>query len=397
MSIVVETLRATPIAERRVELVERKGLGHPDTICDHLVEAASIALNRLYLERLGGLAHYNIDKALLVAGQCDKHFGFAKMTQAMELIIGDRATLAFDGSELPIEDTIREAIAVWIDRHLPKLDPRYHLETQLVLAPGSAELRSIFSRGKVLGANDTSGASGYAPLTPTEKLVLAVEAFLNGPRFKVNFPDTGEDVKVFAARRDEHVDVTVAMPFCCAEIGSEREYFNRKREALAVLKREFRDRPFDLAWALNCLDRQGAGSDGAYLTLTGTSAEDGDSGQVGRGNRANGLISFARPCGNEAAAGKNPLAHTGKIYSLLSHRIARLIHEHCPMLKEVYVHLASRIGDPVERPWSAIQIVPAQAVESADLQPVIDEIVERELEHLPEFQRALMEGEYEVC
>ena len=34
MQLMIETLRATPIAQRRMELVERKGLGHPDTICE---------------------------------------------------------------------------------------------------------------------------------------------------------------------------------------------------------------------------------------------------------------------------------------------------------------------------------------------------------------------------
>src|SRR5262249_7399640 len=75
-----------------LELVERKGLGHPDTIADTLVEEISVALNRMYLERLGAVAHYNIDKALLVAGQCAKGFGWGEMTRPMGLYVGDRAT-----------------------------------------------------------------------------------------------------------------------------------------------------------------------------------------------------------------------------------------------------------------------------------------------------------------
>jgi S-adenosylmethionine synthetase len=68
--IVVEALGIQPVARRRVEVVERKGIGHPDTICDSLVEAVSVALNRMYLAELGAVPHYNIDKALLIAGQC---------------------------------------------------------------------------------------------------------------------------------------------------------------------------------------------------------------------------------------------------------------------------------------------------------------------------------------
>ena len=63
-----------------------------------------------------------------------------------------------------------------------------------------------------------------------------------------------------------------------------------------------------------------------YLTLLGTSAEQGDSGQVGRGNRVCGLISLNRPMSVEAAAGKNPVSHVGKIYNVLAHELAMRIY-----------------------------------------------------------------------
>jgi S-adenosylmethionine synthetase len=156
-----------------------------------------------------------------------------------------------------------------------------------------------------VASNDTSGASGYAPLSETEAIVLAVERLLNGAAFKAGFPDTGQDVKVFGRREDDRLSLTVAMPLLAAATPSEPAYFRRKKEILAVLAEHFRGAPFRLEWRLNNLDAAGRGSDGVYLTLTGTSAEDADSGQVGRGNRANGLIAFARPTGGEATAGKN--------------------------------------------------------------------------------------------
>lgn len=51
MRLAIEALQQAPVADRRVEVVERKGLGHPDTLCDALVEAIAVALNRLYRER----------------------------------------------------------------------------------------------------------------------------------------------------------------------------------------------------------------------------------------------------------------------------------------------------------------------------------------------------------
>jgi S-adenosylmethionine synthetase len=398
LPIVVEALGTQPVARRRVEVVERKGIGHPDTICDALVEAVSVGLNRMYVAELGAVAHYNIDKALLIAGQCAKGFGWGSVRQPMEFIIGDRATVEVDGHKLPVEETVRQAVSSWLGQHLARVQPARDFVTRVALAPGSAELRGIFARGPAaIAANDTSGASGYAPLSPTEEFVLAVERFLNGPDFKRDFPDTGQDVKVFAVREDERVRATVAMPLLAAHTPAEAAYFRRKDEILEVLHRQFRDAPCAVEWRLNNLDAPGQGSDGVYLTVTGTSAEDADSGQVGRGNRANGLIAFSRPTGGEAAAGKNPVAHTGKIYSVLSHRLARLVHARLPDLPEVHVHMASRIGEPVDRPWTGVQVVLPAGRALDDVEWAIREVVEAEIGRLPQFRSELIRGLHPVC
>lgn len=396
--ILVEALDTVPVEGRRMEVVERKGVGHPDSICDAVVEAAAVALNAMYLARLGTVAHYNVDKALLVAGQCRKSFGGGEITRLMELIVGDRATTMAGGVALPVEETVHAAIEGWLASHLPRVRPGRELVARVALAPGSAELRDIFARGvEPVASNDTSGASGHAPLSPTERLVLDVERLLNGAAFKAEFPDTGEDVKVFAWREDARVRLTIAMPFLAGAVQGERRYFERKADVLAALARHFGDGPLAIDWRLNNLDRRGCGADGVYLSLTGTSAEDADSGQVGRGNRANGLIAFARPGGGEAAAGKNATAHAGKIYSVLSHRLARLVHAEVPGLAEVYVHLAARIGDPVDRPWTGIQLVLAPGVRLARVMPRVREVVATELARLSAFRAELARGEHPVC
>ncbi len=398
MSLTIEALRDAPVASRRVELVERKGIGHPDTIADSLVEAISLQLNRMYLERAGVIAHYNIDKALLVAGRCAKGFGRGELTRPMEFIVGDRATFEVGGARLPVEETVRAAVDDWVGAHLPHVRPGRDLVTQVALAPGSEQLRSIFAvRKGVIGSNDTSGASGYAPLSPTEQVVLATERFLNGPEFKRAFADTGQDVKVFGVRLDETLALTVAMPLLSLATESEPAYFRRKEEVLGALAERFRSAPFTIEWTLNRLDSPGRGADGVYLTLTGTSAEDADSGQVGRGNRVNGLIAFARPSTGEAAAGKNPVAHVGKIYSVLSHRMADLIYKRCPHLREVYVHLFARIGEPVDRPWASVQVVLADGTLLADVEGRIREVVEDEVGRMAAFRSELIRGEYPVC
>lgn len=397
MSLVVETLHDTPVARRRIELVERKGIGHPDTICDSLVEAISLGLNRMYLDRIGRIPHYNIDKALLVAGQTAKRFGGGAVTRPIELIVGDRATFRVNGALLPLEETLRAAVDAWVSTHLPHVRAGHDLVTRSALAPGSVELRAIYDPAAVIASNDTCGASGYAPLSPTESLVLAVEHYLNGVEFKARFSDTGEDVKIFALRDGDRVSLTVAMPLLCQATGSESAYFARKMDVLAALHERFRDVPLTIDWALNALDQSGRGIAGTYLTVTGTSAEDADSGQVGRGNRVNGLIAFSRPTGGEAAPGKNPVAHTGKIYSVLSHRIARVIHQRCLDVSEVYVHLAARIGQPVNDPATCVQLVLPAGMAADDIAPIVHEVVAAELDNMAAFCAALIRGEYSVC
>ncbi len=54
-----------------VEVVERKGAGHPDTICDALAETLSRNLCREYQSRFGYILHHNVDKALLCGGRAN--------------------------------------------------------------------------------------------------------------------------------------------------------------------------------------------------------------------------------------------------------------------------------------------------------------------------------------
>ena len=145
------------------------------------------------------------------------------------------------------------------------------------------------------------------------------------------------------------------------------------------------------------LDRPERGTEGMYLTVLGTSAEGGDSGQVGRGNRVNGVISLNRPMGTEAAAGKNPVSHVGKIYTLLSHQIATHIQTAVEGVEEVYVWLCSQIGQPIDRPWvTSAQVVLAPGASLRDVEPAIQDIVHGEFADLPSFIERLTHGAFPV-
>ncbi|MCX8204144.1 MAG: methionine adenosyltransferase [Candidatus Nezhaarchaeota archaeon] len=398
----IERLEQVPLEEQRIEIVERKGLGHPDYICDSIMNRASIELAKEYLERVGYIMHHNLDKGLLAAGEVEVRFGGGVVKRPMLLVFGDRATFRVDGEEIPVADIVVGAAKQWIKENLRFVDPTEHVRYQVEIKQGSEALTDIFKRRakKVLGANDTSAAVGYAPLTRTEKLVLGLENFLNSKEFKERYPETGEDVKVMGFRKDDSVELTVAMAFVDRFISSEEEYFKRKEEVYEAIREFLEERsPFKKTIAtLNSLDRRRRGIGGVYLTVLGTSADGADCGQVGRGNRVNGVIPLNRPVSSEAAAGKNPVSHVGKIYNVLAHRIAEKIYSKVPGISEVYVWLLSRIGEPVNKPRATVaQLIPERGVKLSELRGQVRDVVEEELGGIEKFCEDLAYGRVPVC
>lgn len=400
MKTMIEISRNEPVFRQSVEIVERKGVGHPDYICDAVMDRVSVALSREYTKRFGTVLHHNIDKGLLVAGQVEKGFGGGRVTRPMELVIGDRATFSAGKSRVPVAAIARETVKAWVAENLPHVDPERHLKIRIVLQPGSVELADIFERrGRVKGANDTSAAAGYAPFTPAEDAVFSTERFLNSPAFKLSFPETGEDVKVMGIRRGADLDITVACPLMAGLIKNETAYFRKKKEVEEALGKFLSGFPFrNVTLNLNALDAKGRGVKGAYISLLGTSAEDADSGQVGRGNRVNGVISLMRPMGTEAAAGKNPATHVGKIYSVLAHRMADEIYQRVEGLLEVSVWLVSGIGMPIDEPKQVyVQVIPKKRPDASYIDKNVSAIIEEFLSGIGTFTEELARGEHPVC
>ena len=399
-NIIIESLNNAPVEKQAVELVERKGIGHPDSICDSIADEVSVALCREYEKTFGRVVHHNIDKALLVAGRTSPHLGGGTVEEPMRLIFGDRAIYEMNGKKVPVGEMAVSTAQKWMRENLRFVDPEIHCVFQNEIKPGSPELTDIFDRD-VIGANDTSAAVGYAPLTETERIVLDTERYLNSPEFKESFPESGEDIKVMGYRYLRELVLTVAIAFVDRFVPSEKVYFGRKAEIKAAIE-EFAARGkcnFDkITVDLNTLDQQGRGEDGMYLTVLGTSAEGGDCGQVGRGNKVNGVIALNRPMSTEAAAGKNPVSHVGKIYTFLTHDIADHVYQNVPGIAEIYVWLCSQIGQPIDRPLIAsAQLVLKPGTNLSDVREPVEEVIERELAGIYEFTRRLTTGELAVC
>jgi len=380
-------------SEEKIEIVERKGLGHPDTICDLIVDNLSIRLSQIYKKEFGTIPHFNIDKAFLAAGSTENKFGGGKIVSPMLFVIGDRATSQVGKKKINIKKIVRDEIFSFLKKNYRFLNEKNFL-IQDEIKPGSSSLQDIFSRKKekFLPANDTSALVGFAPLSTLEKMVMETEKHLNNPLFKKIHPEVGEDIKVMGRREDNQYFLTIAIAFIDRFIKSEENYFYKKNQVLTLIKK-YVQKKFHVSTEIliNALDEKGRGIGGCYLSVFGTSADSGDSGEVGRGNRANGLISLNRAAGSEAGAGKNCVSHVGKIYNLLAFKMADEIYKKTK--KRNYVWLVSQIGQSVDRP--SIISVEIDKMTNKD-KKTIEKICQENFLHLNKFILSLVKGEYRV-
>ncbi len=359
-----------------VEIVERKGIGHPDSLCDGIAERISVEYSRWCQDNLGTFLHHNFDKVQLVAGEVDVGYGGGRMLAPIRIQIAGRGTPAFQGHKVPIDDIAIQAAKQHVREHMRYLDPDRHMVIDSYIGRGAEELQYVVDRVK---ANDTSFGVSHWPRSGLEHAVYETSEYIN--RTLIDEFPIGEDVKVMGLRRDGELTLTVALPLMALRIGDATEYQEVKRAAEAAIQRYASQLDHrQVTVMVNTADD--VSDDVVYLTLTGTSAEMGDDGAVGRGNRINGVIAPFRSASLEAACGKNPISHVGKVYNVLALLAAQDIIERVPTVRAVTVYLLSQIGAPLDRPLVATALVhplngPLTPSIQADVQDVLDEHLER--------------------
>lgn len=386
MDVVLRRL-SPDAASPEVEIVERKGLGHPDQLCDAMADAVERALARLYLERFGRVLHHNVDKALLRAGAARAVFGGGEVLAPLQLTFAGRALSKVGEARVPVRELAVETARRYLANHLRHLDVERHVEVIAALREGSHELVALFEREGPARANDTSVGVGFWPLTATERLVLDLELELNAAAHRSARPWAGEDVKVMGVRHGDRLQLTVARAFVSRFVPDLDAYLAYKDE----LREHVRARAADLAPRID-VDVNAADDlarRDVYLTVTGTSAESADDGQVGRGGRLNGLITPLRPMSLEAVAGKNPRTHVGKLYNVLAQRIAQRAVDEVPGVERCVCALVSEIGRPVREP----RLVDLQLLGDEARFGAVEPLARDELDRAEELWRPLVLGE----
>ena len=380
------------------EMVERKGKGHPDTLCDKAAEELSIRLSEYYLETFGAVQHHNVDKVLLVGGQSNARFGGGDVIEPIYLLLSGRAVAIVNNEldkQVPVGKFAVEHTRQWLQEDLPHLDVNSDIIVDYKIRAGSTDLVGNFDVAQdVPRANDTSFGVAYGPLTDTERIVLESEYLLQEPKVKKAWPQIGEDTKIMGTRVDDKIHIQVANAIISTETKDANEYAN-VMDTIKNYVLDLSSKITDLEVDVSVNTADSPKDNLFYLTVTGTSAESGDDGQVGRGNRANGLIAPYRPMTLEAAAGKNPVSHVGKTYNVAAREIVnRVIKEH-PDIAQVYCYMVSKIGAPITEP----QAVNIELYGDCDVDAIrksVESISEEVIAKLPTVWKGFVKREYQL-
>lgn len=394
-NIIIKELIQKPIEEQEVEIVERKGIGHPDSISDGIAESVSRALCHAYLENFDGILHHNTDEVQITAGESDPHFGGGEIIKPIDILLTGRGVSEFDGKKIGIDRIAIMAAKNYLKENIINLDVESSAVVECKIGHGSGDLVDVFGRDGMPSSNDTSFGVGFAPFSETEKIVMEVEELLNSKDFKKKYPQVGEDIKVMGLRENNKITLTTAVAMVSKYVDGRDTYINVKEELndiITDLAQSKTDR--EVETFINTGDDDSCETEkGYYLTVTGTSAEMGDDGSVGRGNRANGLITPNRPMSMEATSGKNPINHVGKIYNLLSNKMAEQITSEVDGIQQIHIMILSQIGKPIDHPKAAsAQIIVEDGYSISSVHKDVEGVMDNWLEEIGKITEMMVKG-----
>jgi len=301
-----------------MEVIERKGIGHPDTIADVLGEEFGNLLKEEYKKEYGKIMHYNVDKVLVACGQVN--YKTNKFNSPVNIVFAGNATKLKNNIYISLmEKTINKVLQ-------PEIDSGLKYKIYNFLSYCSTDLTENFDLKK---CNDTSFAVGFK-LNEQEKLIQKIGIYIDN--LYKNNKDIGRDNKIMYIGGKYYIALAFKCPIVCGI------YFKRKLEIIDKLSKKFKiDKNNIYINSADTLNEQ-------FITLTGTSMEQGDAGMTGRGNRRNGLITPMKPMTMEAYYGKNNVTHIGRIYQDKAQIIANKENKNILLVN----HIGGNINKPIK-------------------------------------------------
>ena len=384
--LVIETGLPRPDA---TSIVERKGLGHPDTLADHLAERLSRAYSRYTVEHFGAVLHHNFDKLALLGGASEVRYGAGRMTAPVRVLVNGRAAPSCGGEGIPVMEIVEAEVRAFFSERLAEVADQLDIVFNITSnsSPGAVltgdgvpdrtrwfNPRSVedLRERRLRLSNDTSLGTGWAPENAFESFVREVVNHFSGEsEFTRTHSWCGSDVKLMGYWDGDQADVVLCVPQKSRHVADRAEYIRNTEAVLAECHRLADLRLPGMAARFRLNARDVPEKDELYLTYTGSSIESGDEGVVGRGNRVNGLITPLRPMNLEGANGKNPVYHVGKLYNIAAQRLADRLHQATGGHAEV--HLVSTTGQRLDQPWRILVRLSSSDVEIDKVQAMVAE------------------------
>ena len=377
------------------EFVERKGIGHPDTLSDNLAEYLSTRYSKYTLERFGAVLHHNFDKVGLLGGASEVEFGNGRLVKPIRVLLNGRVSTKFGDEEIDTDSLLRKWVFEFLTAALPLKASSGHIKIvnniSTQSSPGKTEeeenrkgsARNYWFQPRGLHdlpelenlfSNDTSMGVGYFPFSRLEMLVVRIEELLNSKMYKASNPWIGSDIKVMGFRFKEDFKITLCIPQIANYVKGIDEYISNVNKARKDIEDIFKKKSIK-NFELSINTRDNYDTKELYLTAIGSSIESGDEGLVGRGNRIQGFISPRRPMSMEGAAGKNPIYHIGKIYYLAAQRLSEEIYKKFKVSNEIA--MLSQSGRELIDPWVITIHLENKNVSSEQLNNFITQFIKK--------------------
>lgn len=403
----IELITMGDLGHFNYEIVERKGKGHPDTLADVLAEELSKEYSKYTLSKFGAVLHHNFDKVGLMGGKAKVEFGKGEILQPIRVLLNGRASSKFGNEEIDVKSLLISTTRNFFEARFPMInfdkDVKILYEVSTGSSPGGIEgVESKRHRWfeptsledlnelKFLNCNDTSMGCAFFGKTLLEKIVLDVENYLNSDEYKKTNPWIGNDIKIMGVKDEKNeVFLTMAIPQLCGRVNSIEEYIANKNQLHDDILKLIADidKSVVINLFINTRDKIDSNNTDLYLTFTGSSIEMGDEGFVGRGNRMGGLITPRRFYTMEGICGKNPIYHTGKMYSVASYEISKGISEEFNC--NCAVEIVGQSGQSLSNPWK----VAIFTDKDVDME-LCNSIAAKVLDNFPLISQNILNGKY---
>ncbi len=379
-----------PIENRSFELVERKGIGHPDTLADGVAEAISLEFSNYCYDHFGAVLHQTLDKIMFIGGKGEFGFNKGRMLKPWNLVINGRMTESFGNNKIDYKKLAANSAIDYLHRVVPNLDTDHWLN--IIFYTSTSSKNPTWFHPRTLAdvpdaikpyANDTSTAVGYWPLSLTEQLTLLMEKYFYHENGSPRLPFVGQDIKVMSIRKKKDIEITICIPFFSAQTPDAKTYFGRKREIqndLQDLASSFVKGKYKVKVNVNTQDemiKKPSEGKGFYFVISGSALDSGEEGVVGRGNRSRGIISNVRPYSMEGIQGKNPSYYVGKVYNYVADLLSKAVAEEFGC--ECNVFISSRNGDDLKIPRHVIVQTSKPISSKKKIATTLGEILERNL------------------